>query len=81
MAYKPVAHLLAIAEGDKNQTRKALDDWYLADTKDYEIFQKNILLIPLFWKSSVRLLNQCINGVKKPISNLLPLFLLMDINA
>ena len=35
---KVVSHLLAIDEFGKNQTQKALDDWYLADIKDYEIF-------------------------------------------
>ncbi|SHM81840.1 vitamin K epoxide reductase family protein [Mucilaginibacter sp. OK098] len=34
----PVKHLLAIAEGGETITRQALDDWYLADKKDYEIF-------------------------------------------
>ncbi len=35
----PVKHLLAIANG-KNEavTKKALDDWYLADKKDYDLF-------------------------------------------
>ncbi|PIA79278.1 hypothetical protein BFR04_06805 [Gaetbulibacter sp. 4G1] len=36
---KPVSHFLAIdAKGDKNRTQKALDDWYLTDNKNYEIF-------------------------------------------
>ncbi len=35
----PVKHLLAIAEkGDEALTKKALDDWYLADSKDYDAF-------------------------------------------
>lgn len=35
----PVKHLLAIdAKGDKALTAKALDDWYMAEQKDYEIF-------------------------------------------
>jgi hypothetical protein len=33
-----VKHLLAIAEGGEAITRQALDDWYLADKKDYEVF-------------------------------------------
>lgn len=38
---KPVRHLMAIAaEGNAVKTRQALDDWYLAETKDYEIFEK-----------------------------------------
>lgn len=38
-ANKPVKHLLAIAEqGDLQFTKQALDDWYLADKKDYETF-------------------------------------------
>ncbi len=40
IAYKPVSHLLAIAvqsNGDK-KINQALDDWYLADKKDYELF-------------------------------------------
>jgi len=39
-AYKPVAHLLAIASqtDDEKKLRQALDDWYLADNKDYEQF-------------------------------------------
>jgi hypothetical protein len=36
---KPVKHLLAIAAKDDIQlTEKALDDWYMAGKKDYEIF-------------------------------------------
>lgn len=37
---KPVSHLLAIAEKCSNKliTKKALDDWYLAEIKDYELF-------------------------------------------
>ena len=32
-------HLLAISEKhDTLQTQQALDDWYLADRKDYEVF-------------------------------------------
>lgn len=34
----PVKHLLAIAEGGEAIIRQALDDWYLADQKDYEAF-------------------------------------------
>lgn len=35
-----VGHLLAIAEkGDENLIRKALDDWYLSDSKDYDLFR------------------------------------------
>lgn len=35
-----VRHLLAIAEkGDEKLTRKALDDWYLSDNKDYDLFK------------------------------------------
>ncbi|MEJ7678508.1 MAG: thioredoxin domain-containing protein [Segetibacter sp.] len=39
-AYKPVCHLLAIAAKSNTEkiTMKALDDWYLADKKDYELF-------------------------------------------
>lgn len=36
---KPVKHLLAIAEkGDEQLTKKALDEWYLAEKKDYDVF-------------------------------------------
>lgn len=36
---KPVRHFLAIAEkGDEHITHKALDDWYLAEQKNYEAF-------------------------------------------
>lgn len=36
---KPVSHFLAIDElGDRSRTQQALDDWYLADKKDYELF-------------------------------------------
>lgn len=36
---KPVAHFLAIDhEGDTSKTQRALDEWYLADQKDYEVF-------------------------------------------
>ena len=35
----PVKHLLAVdAKGDKALTAKALDDWYMAEKKDYELF-------------------------------------------
>jgi uncharacterized membrane protein len=35
----PARHLLAIAAAnDETRTKQALDDWYLADTKDYAIF-------------------------------------------
>lgn len=39
-AYKPVAHLLAIREQDKNDEiiKQSLNDWYLAEKKDYEQF-------------------------------------------
>ena len=36
---KPVKHLLAIAANQNAQlTEQALDDWYMADKKDYELF-------------------------------------------
>ncbi len=40
LAYKPVSHLLAIAAQSNGgrEINHALDDWYLADKKDYEIF-------------------------------------------
>lgn len=38
-AGQPVKHLLAIAaKGDLKLTEQALDDWYLAPKKDYEVF-------------------------------------------
>lgn len=38
---KPVSHFLAIDSlGDKKKTQKALDDWYLAEKKDYISFAK-----------------------------------------
>jgi protein-disulfide isomerase len=38
---KPVKHLLAIAKkGNEQLTKQALDDWYLAEKKDYEVFAK-----------------------------------------
>jgi protein-disulfide isomerase/uncharacterized membrane protein len=38
-AFKPINHLLAVAEkGNETVTNKALDDWYLAENKNYEIF-------------------------------------------
>ena len=38
-ATKPTQHLLAIdSKQDKQLTKKALDDWYLADKKDYPVF-------------------------------------------
>ncbi len=38
-ANKPVKHLLAIAAKENLQlTAQALDDWYLADKKDYDVF-------------------------------------------
>lgn len=39
MLNKPVKHLLAIAEKQNEVlTKQALDDWYLADKKDYDAF-------------------------------------------
>ena len=36
---KVVRHLMAIAaEGDQAKTQQALDDWYLADKKNYAVF-------------------------------------------
>ncbi len=36
---KPVSHFLSIAkQGDKEKTRHALDDWYQAKHKDYDLF-------------------------------------------
>ncbi len=36
---QPVKHLMAIAESnDSNLIKGALDDWYLAEKKDYQIF-------------------------------------------
>ncbi len=36
---KPVSHFLAIdSQGDKSKTQQALDDWYHAEQKDYEVF-------------------------------------------
>jgi thiol-disulfide isomerase/thioredoxin len=36
---KPVGHFLAIdGKGNKEQTLKALDDWYMADKKDYDTY-------------------------------------------
>jgi thiol-disulfide isomerase/thioredoxin len=39
-AYKPVSHLLAINEQSNNEgnIKRALDNWYLTDKKDYERF-------------------------------------------
>lgn len=39
-SYKPVAHLLAISSQANNEKiiKQALDDWYLADNKDYKQF-------------------------------------------
>jgi len=37
-AYKPVAHLLKIASQNENAIRQALDDWYLIDEKNYDVF-------------------------------------------
>jgi uncharacterized membrane protein len=38
-AVKPVRHLLAIAEeGDSVKLHRALDDWYLPNKKDYDLF-------------------------------------------
>lgn len=38
-ARQPVRHLLAIAESAPvHQVEKALDDWYMPDKKDYEVF-------------------------------------------
>jgi protein-disulfide isomerase len=39
-AIKPTRHLMAIAESADNEKtiKQALDNWYLAEKKDYEIF-------------------------------------------
>ena len=42
---KPVKHLLAVYEKqDDMLIKKALDDWYLADKKDYDLFAQKYLL-------------------------------------
>lgn len=47
-AIKPVRHLLSIAEkANEVKTQKALDDWYLAGTKDYETL---CCKIPYEWR-------------------------------
>lgn len=38
--YAPVNHLLAIDMVNSTNTAKALDDWYMANKKDYETFAK-----------------------------------------
>ncbi len=36
---KTISHFLAIAgKGDQHVTRKALDQWYIAEQKDYTVF-------------------------------------------
>ena len=42
---KPVKHLLALHEkNDRQLIQKALDDWYLTENKDYDVFaQKHVL--------------------------------------
>ena len=41
----PVKHLLAIHDkGDQQLMHQALDDWYLADKKDYDVFASNYKL-------------------------------------
>ena len=44
--YKPVSHFLAINEQSNNELKikRALDDWYLADKKDYEIFAAKYMM-------------------------------------
>jgi thiol-disulfide isomerase/thioredoxin len=40
-AYKLVSHLLAInVQGNEENIKQALNDWYLTDKKDYELFAK-----------------------------------------
>jgi thiol-disulfide isomerase/thioredoxin len=36
--FQPVNHLLAIDSLDATKSQKALDDWYMADKKDYAVF-------------------------------------------
>lgn len=44
-ANKPVKHLLAVAaKGDLLLTEHALDDWYLALNKDYDVFALKYLM-------------------------------------
>jgi uncharacterized membrane protein/glutaredoxin len=44
-ASKPIKHLLAIAaKGNLQLSEKALDDWYMADKKDYELFAAKYLM-------------------------------------
>lgn len=38
IAFKPVNHLLAIDEANRENINQALDDWYLTDNKDYDRF-------------------------------------------
>ena len=41
-AIKPTRHLVAIAEDSNNEKfiQQSLGDWYLSETKDYELFAK-----------------------------------------
>lgn len=40
-AFKTTSHLMAVySQNDKENIKHALDDWYLADKKDYDVFAK-----------------------------------------
>jgi protein-disulfide isomerase/uncharacterized membrane protein len=41
---RPAKHLMALYDHKKIPIEKALDDWYLAEEKDYEIFAKKYIL-------------------------------------
>lgn len=41
---KPVKHLMALYERNGRVIQKALDDWYLADRKDYDAFAEKYIL-------------------------------------
>lgn len=63
--YKPVSHFLAIDEISNDQKiMKALDDWYLDDKKDYDLFAAKYPIngeltkqgdkIDFFWNRSLK---------------------------
>jgi uncharacterized membrane protein len=46
-----VKHLLAIADkNDESITKKALDDWYMAENKDYPVFANRYSNVPVYEK-------------------------------
>jgi hypothetical protein len=67
LAYKPVSHLMAIAQQSNGEKKinQALDDWYLSDKKDYDLFAAKYRMNGELTQRKAKKLKQWANGVRK----------------